>query len=244
MEDWQDACLNLLYPRRCPFCLAVIERRQLLCDECKRTLRPISGPRCFCCGRKVGYREEYCPDCLHPRGFREGRGIFLYDGRMRRSVMAYKDGGNRLFARTYARAMAGFGRSYLERLHPEVFVGIPLYKRTLAQRGFNQSALLARELSDLTGVPSREDLLFKEKKTAPQKSLKGSARRKNLSGAFRASREAEGLSICLVDDVYTTGSTLEEAARTLYFAGAREVTFLTLCQVDPRGEGEEEEDER
>ena len=240
MKDWWDFGLNLLYPRRCPFCLKVIERKELLCSSCKKTLWPISGPRCFCCGRRVGYREEYCVDCLMPRGFREGRGIFLYDQRMRRSVMAYKEGGNRLFAKTYARAMAGFGRSALERFHPDAFVGIPLYKRTFALRGFNQSALLARELSSLTGIPSREDLLFKVKKTAPQKSLKGSERRRNLEGAFQASHKAEGLSICLVDDVYTTGSTLDAAAKTLYFAGAREVNFLTLCQVDPGGEKEEE----
>lgn len=240
-KRWEGA-LNLVYPKRCPFCQEVMPGRFSVCPDCREEVRPLGGSRCLCCGRPLRGQEEYCPDCLLPRHFREGRGIYLYDRRMRRAVLAFKEGGNRVYADAFGRAMAFYGREFLTRNRPDALAGIPLHKRVLLRRGFNQAALLADVISSQTGIPAREDLLYKVRYTPPQKKQEGEERRKNLQGSFRAG-EAQGLSICLVDDVYTTGSTLEEAARTLYLAGARDVTFLTLCQVDPWGAALEEGEE-
>ncbi len=110
-----------------------------------------------------------------------------------------------------------------------MIIPIPLHPSRKRVRGYNQAEILADELSLLTGIPARNDILYRIKRTSPQKKLDGSGRRKNLRGAFAVKR-GENLpqNVLLIDDIYTTGSTVERCAKMLRLGGVQNVYFLTV----------------
>lgn len=222
---------DLLYPRCCPMCHQILrDPSRLICPRCAKEIRPIKGPRCFKCGKPVREEEEYCSDCrTHPGAFTEGKGIFLYDQKMKDSLMKYKYHGRREYGRFFARAMYIYGKKELERWNPDLIVPVPLYWKKQRMRGFNQAAYLAEQLSVYTGIPADCTLVKKIKQTKSQKKLDAAGRRKNLKEAFQVRERVDGKRILVVDDVYTTGSTMDAMASCLRDKGAEKIWFLTLC---------------
>ncbi len=225
--------LDALYPRRCPLCEQILtDRAALACPACAGKLPFLREPLCKCCGRPLAApEEEYCAECRQVKhAYREGRAVFLYEKRVRVALMRMKFQNRREYADFFAWAMASGARAYLQRIHPDEIVPVPMHRRKIRERGFDQCALLARRLSGRTGIPVREDLLVRSRYTKPQKGLDRTERRSNLSGAF-ALREGTkpGERILILDDIYTTGSTIDEVSRVLLAGGAKEVYFLTLC---------------
>ena len=108
-------------------------------------------------------------------------------------------------------------------------VPVPLHPRKKRNRGFNQAAYLAERLSGFCGIPWREDVVRKVRNTRSQKKLNAAKRRQNLKNAYQVTADITGLSVLVVDDVYTTGSTMDAMAQCLLEAGAKEVYFLTVC---------------
>ena len=143
--------------------------------------------------------------------------------------MKYKYFGRREYGRFYAKAMCLYAGKELERWKPDIIVPVPLHWKKQRMRGFNQAAFLAEEISKLTGIPADAALVKKTKKTRSQKKLDAAQRRKNLKEAFQVSKEVKGKKILVVDDVYTTGSTMDAMASCLLEKGACKVWFLTLC---------------
>lgn len=231
MKKIWNSFLNMLYPRCCPLCHRILrDQSRLICPECEQNLKPVSGPRCFKCGRPVGREEEYCRDCsTHTRRFAQGRGIFLYDDRMKASLMKYKYYGCREYGDFYAKAMCAFAAGELKRWRPQLIVPVPLHRKKERMRGFNQAAYLAERISEDTGIPADCTLVCKTRNTKSQKKLNANQRRRNLKEAFHVCRRVEGLRILVIDDVYTTGSTVDAMAECLLEAGAGEVFFLTVC---------------
>lgn len=223
--------LNILYPRCCPVCHEVLRNQdRLICERCERQLRPIGEPRCFKCGKPVGEEEEYCSDCLqNPHVFDRGRGIFVYDERMRRSLVRYKYYGCREYGDFYSRAMCLYARNELALWKPDLIVPVPVHKTKERARGFNQAAYLAERISGFTGIGADLTLVRKVCKTKSQKKLTARQRQENLKKAFWAERRIPGLRILVVDDVYTTGSTMDAMAECLRQNGAERVYFLTVC---------------
>ena len=221
----------MLYPKKCPLCHQILkEKQQLICPHCSKKIRPISGPRCMKCGRPVKMEEEYCEDCKKGvHHFTEGRSIFLYGAIWRQSLVRFKYYGCREYGDFYAKAMYVFGKKYLDRWNPELLVPVPLYSRKKRMRGFNQAAYLAEQLSRFTGIPWEDQLVQKIRSTKSQKKLNAIQRRQNLKDAYLVKRKLPGISVLVVDDVYTTGSTMDAMAMCLLEAGAREVYFLTVC---------------
>ena len=222
--------MNLLYPRRCPVCQEILEdQNSLICAGCRKTIVPIHEPRCFLCGRPVKEAEEYCPDCRkEPHVFDQGRGIFLYDDRMKRSIMSCKYGGCREYSRFYARAMYIYGGRKIKEWKPQVIVPVPLYAGDRRRRGFNQAECIAEELSAYTGI-RQEELVRKVRRTKHQKELSAGQRRQNLKEAFVVTEPVKGLRVLVVDDVYTTGATMDAMALCLKEKGAQKVFFLAVC---------------
>lgn len=223
--------LNLLYPRKCPFCGQILKNQNwLICKDCAGMLKPITEPRCKVCGKALEEAEaELCGDCRrHPHAFRAGIGIFPYNAMAHSSVMQYKKGGRRENGRFYVQAAAVYGGDWVRQIRPQVLIPVPMRKREERQRGFAPARELAEGLGRAWGIPVEEPLR-KIRKTKPQKELDSRMRRQNLKGAF-AGREGvwPWKRILLIDDVYTTGSTLDEAARTAAAHGVREVYFLTV----------------
>lgn len=231
MKKWIDRILNVLYPKCCPICHRILKKSSMLiCGECAGEIAPVMEPRCFLCGKPVREEEEYCRSCSgKQRSFDQGRGIFLYDERMKASILRYKYDGRRQYGDFYAKAMYIYAQKDIRRWKPDVIVPVPLYPRKRRMRGFNQAEDLAVKLSRYTAIPAETEMLKKIKDTKSQKKINEKERRKNLQGAFEASDSVKGKKILVVDDVYTTGSTIDAAAASLKEAGAEKVYFLTVC---------------
>lgn len=201
----------------------------MICPECEKKLRPIGHPRCYKCGKSIE-EGEYCKDCQkHTHIFDQGRGIFVYDGIMRRSVTRYKYYGCREYGDFYAKAMYRYAWKNLNQWKPDLIVPVPIYKSKERLRGFNQAAYLANRLGCYTGIPVDTDLVQKVVKTKSQKKLNAMQRRKNLEKAFLVTKNIRGKDILVIDDVYTTGSTIDAMAGCLRKRGAKNIYFLTVC---------------
>lgn len=206
------------------------DQNALICPECEENLQPVSGNLCFKCGKPVEKDREYCRDCGKTRrNFDQGRGIFLYDEKMKASLMKYKYFGCREYGDFYARAMCIFGKKEILRWKPDLIMPVPLHWKKKRMRGFNQSAYLAAGISRYTGIPADDTLVMKTHRTKSQKKLNARERQRNLREAFKMTERVDGMRILVIDDVYTTGSTMDAMAHCLKEAGAEKVYFLTLC---------------
>lgn len=191
----------------------------------------VREPRCFCCGRPLeNEEEEYCPDCSRSRRyFEQGRSLYLHRGMAAKAVYRFKFKNQRGFARIFAHEMAVHYGGQLKRWEIDALIPVPLYWKRKRQRGYNQAELLARQLSKETGIRMETGALFRIRKTMPQKELDQKERAWNLKGAFAVSRTWKTCNCALLlDDIYTTGNTINQAAKMLKKAGVQKVYFLSV----------------
>ena len=225
--------LNLFYPPRCPVCEKILlPGERLICRQCAVSLPYVEEPYCLSCGKPLLRQEkDVCADCEKQRHlFDEGRSVFLYERGIRLSV-------NRLKFTNRREYIPFFGECLLQLFHEmepvwnaACLVPVPMHPKKRAVRGFDQACLLARSLSGLSGLPVEEKLLVRSRLTRSSKKLSRSERRKNLRGVFRVcTGSAIPESVILIDDIYTTGATMDEAAFALRRAGVKRIFFLTLC---------------
>ena len=196
------------------------------------TLRAASEPACKRCGKPLEREEtEYCRDCAKGKHvYTRGSAALVYDGRMRGSIGRFKYHNRREYADFYAEAILENCGALLASWKPDALIPIPLHGSRLRKRGFNQAQLLAERLGERTGIPVNAALLFRVKKTSPQKELNDAQRRENLKNAFQVrENEVRLKKIVLIDDIYTTGATIDAAASVLLGAGAENVYFLAIC---------------
>jgi len=160
------------------------------------------------------------------------RGVALYDYQsMKKSIFRFKYKGRREYAKFYAQDLYEHLKEEIRRMRADVIVPVPLHKSRKKSRGYNQAELIARHLSSLTGIPMQKNLVKRVKKTVPQKQLDSRARQNNLKKAFNINPNVVKLykRILLVDDIYTTGSTIDAVAYVLKCRGAETIYFITLC---------------
>lgn len=143
--------------------------------------------------------------------------------------MKYKYFGCQEYSRFYGKALYIYGKDMLALWKPQIIIPVPLHRRKQRIRGFNQAELLAKELSRYAGIPVDTAILKKCHATQSQKKLNAAERKKNLQKAFQVVGNPAGMRILLIDDVYTTGSTMDVLAKLLLEKGASHVYFLTLC---------------
>lgn len=188
---------------------------------------------CKKCGKPLlSEQQEYCYDCTRQRrSFESGHGLWLYDRYSADSIFAFKYSGKRQFADFYAQAALHFYSCWIRELQVCQLVPVPVSKEKHRQRGFNQAELLAERMSTALNIPLNRKGLRRIHSTAPQKELGKAERKKNLEKAFQADRHCfENVKrVLLIDDIYTTGSTVEYCTRTLKKAGVEQVWFFTLC---------------
>lgn len=224
--------LDLLYPARCPVCHGVIRGKGNLCSGCEKKLPYIKEPICKKCGKELEKQEaEYCRDCQRfSHRFDRGAAVFAYNDVMRRSIAMFKYHNRREYAKFYAKEMAQHCRRFLNRCEPEVIIPIPIHKKKMRQRGFNQAELVAKELGKILKIPVDTTYLIRTENTTPQKELTRQQRKANLKRAFTV-KETERVyhRILLIDDIYTTGATMDAVSELLRANGAGNLFFLTIC---------------
>lgn len=228
--------LDLIFPRRCPFCDKIVEQGRSICPECERRIQPIAGAVCSKCGKpQEDERKEYCYDCVRKKHeYHTGKALYVYQDAVKESLYRFKYANRREYAIFYGEQAALTYAGFIKRCEAEAIIPIPLHKIRRRQRGYNQAELFARELGRITGIPVRTDILIRSVNTRPQKELDDAGRKKNLKKAFTIRENIVQLKkILLVDDIYTTGSTVDAAAAMLKQAGVREV--YVLCVSIGRG---------
>ena len=161
------------------------------------------------------------------------RALGSYDGSLQEAIHRWKYEGRTSFNPFFGQWMAEGLRRYWALNFFDLLIPVPLHPRRLRERAFNQALLLAKELNHRTGIPYHKTILQKRKPTLPQVSLSGVEREKGVRGSFQVvgTEELEGKSILLVDDVYTTGATVNECSKVLLAGGAKRVDVLTLAHA-------------
>lgn len=197
---------------------------------CYRKVRFVEYPRCRCCGKQLFREEEYCKDCMEGNHeFVRGRSLFDYAS-IKRSLYRFKYGGRQEYAAFYGEAVSLYLREFLEQIRPDGLVPVPLSKERQRKRGYNQALLLAKEIGRNTGIPVFEHILLRQKDTVPLKLLNPVERQNNLKKAFIIPQYDVKLNtIIVVDDIYTTGSTMDEIARTFKAKGTQNIYFIVLA---------------
>lgn len=231
------AALNLIYPRHCLACGRALtsSSKDPVCSLCEARIARHPKPYCAICGRTLHSEDGLCADCVRQRpAFTHARSACLYEGSTKELVHLFKYGKKRSLAATLARHMTDF---LIEdngiTTQAELITFVPLHRQRLTRRGYNQSELLAAQVSKKLGIPLA-NCLEKSSVTRCQNELMREERLANLIGSFRTRRSArarvQGLSLLVIDDVMTTGATLNECSRVLLDAGAKEVYCLTLAR--------------
>lgn len=233
-EKWisgaKNFALDFLFPKFCALCGV---EGEFLCAGCRAGLKPMA-PSCFVC-RKRDLSGKICPSCRKKTPLRRFFTVFSYkNAAVRELIYLYKYGRVRELAPVLAEFLIDELRfSGFAPRKGTAIIAVPLHPRKARERGFNQSELIAERVADALRVPVLKRALARNKNTPSQITLDSDeARRKNATGAFEVARpkEVSGKTIILVDDVVTSGSTLNEAARVLKEAGARSVWAMAVAR--------------
>ena len=230
---------ELCFPSRCLSCAKQLDETAILfCADCCGKLRFVKEPLCTCCGRTfIAGENHFCSVCLgKPWFFSRARAVFIYNDDIAKTIHALKYGGRKECLATFGE-LKKEADSCLDLFQPDIILPVPLHAKRLRQRGFNQALLLASVFYQEQKEKIDCDTFIRCLDTSPQTTLRGDERRKNMTNAFSIidPEKVKDKKIILIDDVFTTGTTVNECSRTLKKAGAREVQVLTLARVREDG---------
>ena len=233
------AAFDVLLPPACVLCSAPVDAPGLLCGDCFGELSMIAAPYCGCCGVPFelawhAVEGDLCQRCIDtPPPFDRARAALRYDNAARRLVLPFKHGDRIEFAAVLARFMARAGGTLLHQA--DILVPVPLHRRRLFVRRYNQAALLTRALSRMAGRPALVDALMRVSATDSLGGKSAAERREEVAGAFavRPCRVNAIVSrrILLIDDVMTSGATAAACGESLLAAGAASVDVLAAVRV-------------
>lgn len=233
--------VDLVLPPRCIGCGALVDAPGALCGTCWRGIDFITQPFCARCGLPFGHdagEGAICGECArNPPPYERARAAAVYDDASRALILAFKHADRTDAAKALGGWLARAGADILG--DADAIVPVPLHRRRLLARRYNQSALLAQALSRATGVPCIVDGMVRTRATPSQGRMDRTRRERNVRGAFaiRKSRAAalKGRHVVLVDDVLTTGATVSSCTRALLRGGAARVSVLALARVTRTG---------
>lgn len=222
---------DLIFPRRCPVCDRVAPFGQMICKSCEPKLIRIKGPRCYKCGKALQSDDyEYCFDCKKVR-HEYSQGLSLYEyASVCNSIYKFKYSGRAEYGDYYGLIMAKAFGQRLRKWKADAIIPVPLHKKKFNKRGYNQAEILAANISKYLDIPYYPTYLKRIVNTTPMKELTSDKRQINLKNAFIIGVDDVKLQrVVIVDDIYTTGSTIDEMTRVLKGNGVKEVYFITLA---------------
>ena len=229
----------IFFPSFCELCSSLLEfpQERVICRSCWKSIKSSYSSYCLCCGLFFEGPGEIhlCQNCLEKRPpFSYHRSCGKYRGKLKNIILLYKYRHFRVLGKDLAHFIyRNLGREEEIWWEVDAIIPVPLHPKRKKQRGFNQAQIIAKELARIKGIEFVDGRLVKIKNVPPQTSLAVKEREKNVSGAFGVV-EGEKIKkkvVLLVDDVYTTGSTIRECSSVLRNAGVKEVKALTIAQA-------------
>lgn len=225
--------LGIFFTNTCPVCGQTVAYNQKgACVECKTKIKYVREPQCKKCGRPI--MDEYkmiCPMCEKGNhSFDKGMCVFEHTGEIKKSIYDFKYQNRREYSEFYAKeAVRIYGRE-IKKLNIHAIIPVPIHKEREIERGYNQALEFAQVLGRYTGIPVAKRVLIRKKKTSPQKELSETGRYINLKNAFAVEQSnLKGIrNALIVDDIYTTGSTIDACSSILKRAGVEKVYFLCI----------------
>lgn len=238
MKDIREA-LNFLFPNHsCLICRTEINKskHELICDACVSKL-PVSKNTCAKCGQRIGLHSIVCDRCKKAEWhFDKAVSVFVYVGEVVEMVLRLKYNAEGDVAKAVAPFMVNCITTTGLNVEKEtpLLIPVPLTPKRLKARGYNQAELLAKEISARTGIPVETSAIARIKQTEKQQDMTAKQRAENLKNAFSVLNKSlvEGKTILLIDDVLTTGATVNECSRMLKKAGAKRVYAITIANTE------------
>lgn len=221
----------MIYPNKCIFCGEIMPPEKNICDTCFENLPWIHGEICGECG---SLKEDCQCEKRHGSYYEGVASVFYYSDSVRDCIRRFKFQGEKYIYPELGNLMTECLRKRFSGIDFDYVTYVPIDKKRRRQRGYNQSELLARRISEKTGIPFGENLIKKIYRTHIQHECDMLERKGNLLGAFDIdpSFSVEGRTILLVDDIRTSGATLSECGKMLYLYGADKVFCLTAATVN------------
>jgi ComF family protein len=237
IKPFLQNAVDIIFPPQCLACDVIVAIKGNLCHQCWDNMDFISSPQCNTCGMPfeldVG-DSMLCGKCISdsPR-YNKSRSVLQYGDNSSHLITSFKYSDKTHACKHFAQWMVRIGQEFIN--DADMIAPVPLHRKRLFMRRYNQSALLAKSISKQCGVPAYTSLLIRTKNTPPQAGLSSKQRAINVRNAFKINPYYEnkiiGKNIILVDDVITTGSTINACVRALKKAGAGEVNVLTLAMT-------------
>jgi len=192
----------------------------------------LTEPVCSKCGKPIEkIDEEFCDDCNRKKhSFDRGYSLFAYSGNVKESLYKLKYSNRREYGVEYGRLLAKRYGDVLSRWNVDAIIPVPLHKKRLYKRGYNQAELISNGIGEITGIPIMKNFVIREKNTKALKTMNPGQRAANIKNAFKITENKVKLNaIVLVDDIYTTGSTIDELSTVIKQYGVKRVYFLTVA---------------
>lgn len=223
--------LQLLFPLRCPVCDDIVRPYGAkICVSCREKLKLLTPPWCMQCGKKL-YTDGYlCKDCQRKKHkYLRGRALYEYESAAP-AIYRFKYGKRREYADYFGEEIARFLGKFIRQCNPDALIPVPLHAKRMRHRGYNQAQLLAEAMGRYLEIPVYGNLIKRVKNTEPLKHQNAAERENNLKKAFNIAQNDVKLdTVIIVDDIYTTGSTMDEIADALRQHGVKKVYFIALA---------------
>lgn len=240
LRKWLNNCkeelIDLVYPKTCFGCKKRMPSlaENYICPDCLRKIDKPKPPFCIKCGKSIDILDmDRCPECTgYGYYFTRGYTSSIYEGLIKEGIHYFKYNSHTYLSKTLAGLMIDFALEYIDLNTIDAIVSVPLHWRKQRDRGFNQSKILGKILSKNTKIPFIQKGLFRIKAIRPQVEFPRRERITNVSGAFKVTSPKNFLNkhVLLIDDVFTTGATLNECSKILLESGAKEVWVFTLAR--------------
>ena len=230
-----DLVIGILYPKRCVACdkvLLKIEKDVGFCRECQPKIKLVGDVTCIKCGTPLGNSQrEYCETCSKINHYyNQNKSIYVYTGDMKNAMYRFKYSNRRCYGKVFADHAVKLYGSWIKKNGIEAIIPVPMYKNKERRRGYNQAEVFGKALSKATGVPLKNKIIRRDYDTEVMKQLNSLKRKKNLLNAFSLQKNiVQFRKVLIVDDIYTTGTTMDEVTKVLKEGGTQEIFCMSIC---------------